>query len=108
MRSRVSVGWWKVSNPSCHRLETVGDLSATVRKFVSARGLYAVKVATDKVHGTDAMAEDYNVWSADKIGNDVARMVADLGRRRLAVRVADLGRALSEAMRVWYLMVPCT
>ena len=72
-----------------------------VRKVVSARGLHTVKVATGKVHATDAMAEDSNVCCADEIGNDVADMVAGLGRRRQAVRVADVRRALQEAMRVW-------
>ena len=70
-----SVSWWRVSNPT-----TVGELIAIVCKIVSARCLHTEKVATVKVHATDAMAEDNNVCCADKIGNGVADIVADFGR----------------------------
>ena len=73
-----------------------GDLLALVEKLGTIRGPGTTAISKVKGHADEGLVRGGRVRKLDKIGNDMADLVADLGRRRVDPGVCEARKSL------WY------
>ena len=82
-----------------------GDLLTVIEKMILQRGIRSVGISKVKGHADDEMVAVGIVRVEDRMGNDLADMAADFGRRRVSDLVMDVRRRFVSACSSWYPVV---